>query len=107
MKENTGPELFDLQVIMAATDNFSESNKLGRGGFGSVYKVISLSFPAFECAVEDLKLEPELQRMFKTRKKKKLVMPSLRHCLSGKRWPRRGANVPKLFLNPVEHSGIL
>ncbi|XP_031487613.1 G-type lectin S-receptor-like serine/threonine-protein kinase At4g27290 [Nymphaea colorata] len=38
MKENTGPELFDFQVIMAATNNFSESNKLGRGGFGSVYK---------------------------------------------------------------------
>lgn len=34
--------LFDLSVIASATDNFSESNKLGEGGFGSVYKVRSL-----------------------------------------------------------------
>ena len=26
--------------ILAATDNFSDSNKLGRGGYGPVYKVI-------------------------------------------------------------------
>ncbi|XP_054778336.1 G-type lectin S-receptor-like serine/threonine-protein kinase At1g11410 [Prosopis cineraria] len=30
--------LFDLSDIIAATDNFSETNKLGQGGFGSVYK---------------------------------------------------------------------
>ncbi|XP_031487682.1 G-type lectin S-receptor-like serine/threonine-protein kinase At4g03230 [Nymphaea colorata] len=29
---------FQLEVIMAATGNFSESNKLGQGGFGPVYK---------------------------------------------------------------------
>ncbi|KAF5742200.1 hypothetical protein HS088_TW09G00243 [Tripterygium wilfordii] len=29
---------FDLVSIIAATDNFSNSNKLGQGGFGAVYK---------------------------------------------------------------------
>ncbi|XP_010448770.1 PREDICTED: cysteine-rich receptor-like protein kinase 5 isoform X2 [Camelina sativa] len=29
---------FDFKVIEAATDKFSESNKLGQGGFGEVYK---------------------------------------------------------------------
>ncbi|KAM5549288.1 hypothetical protein ABKV19_000618 [Rosa sericea] len=34
------PELqfFDLDTIIAATDNFSHVNELGHGGFGSVYK---------------------------------------------------------------------
>jgi hypothetical protein len=31
--------LLDLSTLRAATDNFAESNKLGEGGFGSVYKV--------------------------------------------------------------------
>lgn len=30
--------LFDLTTIVVATDNFSSSNKLGQGGFGTVYK---------------------------------------------------------------------
>lgn len=30
---------FDFESIMAATDNFSDTNKLGEGGFGAVYKV--------------------------------------------------------------------
>ncbi|XP_031487599.1 putative serine/threonine-protein kinase receptor isoform X2 [Nymphaea colorata] len=39
-KENGGPDLpfYRLRYIMAATDNFSESNKLGQGGFGPVYR---------------------------------------------------------------------
>jgi hypothetical protein len=32
---------FDLDSILAATDNFSDANKLGEGGCGHVYKVIS------------------------------------------------------------------
>ncbi|KAK4755044.1 hypothetical protein SAY87_008801 [Trapa incisa] len=30
---------YDFAIISAATDNFSEDNKLGQGGFGPVYKV--------------------------------------------------------------------
>lgn len=30
---------FDLGMILMATDEFSAENKLGQGGFGSVYKV--------------------------------------------------------------------
>lgn len=31
---------FDLESILAATDHFSNANKLGQGGFGPVYRVI-------------------------------------------------------------------
>ncbi|KAK1439844.1 hypothetical protein QVD17_05666 [Tagetes erecta] len=33
-----GVPFFQIESILAATDNFSEANKLGRGGFGPVYK---------------------------------------------------------------------
>ena len=32
---------FSLVSVMAATNNFSDENKLGKGGFGPVYKVIN------------------------------------------------------------------
>ncbi|KAF3783384.1 G-type lectin S-receptor-like serine/threonine-protein kinase [Nymphaea thermarum] len=37
---NRGPDLplYELRAIMVATNNFSESNRLGEGGFGAVYK---------------------------------------------------------------------
>ncbi|XP_058072823.1 cysteine-rich receptor-like protein kinase 34 isoform X2 [Magnolia sinica] len=35
--------LFDLLTLRAATDNFSDANKLGQGGFGSVYKGMLLN----------------------------------------------------------------
>ena len=31
---------FDLATIQAATNKFSDDNKLGGGGFGEVYKVL-------------------------------------------------------------------
>lgn len=40
-QQGTGPELAYLSFssVAAATDNFSEENKLGQGGFGHVYRV--------------------------------------------------------------------
>ncbi|MBA0682774.1 hypothetical protein Goari_024467, partial [Gossypium aridum] len=39
-KDGTGIDVpfFDFESILAATDNFSDENKLGKGGFGPVYK---------------------------------------------------------------------
>jgi hypothetical protein len=31
--------VYDFSHVLEATDNFSEENKLGQGGFGPVYKV--------------------------------------------------------------------
>lgn len=31
---------FEFETILTATDHFSNSNKLGQGGFGPVYKVM-------------------------------------------------------------------
>ncbi|XP_073115510.1 cysteine-rich receptor-like protein kinase 8 isoform X2 [Elaeis guineensis] len=36
--KNVGTLLFDLSTLRTATTNFSDTNKLGDGGFGSVYK---------------------------------------------------------------------
>nr|XP_043623858.1 G-type lectin S-receptor-like serine/threonine-protein kinase RKS1 isoform X2 [Erigeron canadensis] len=38
MGENFDLRVFDMSTIVSATDNFSLLNKLGEGGFGSVYK---------------------------------------------------------------------
>lgn len=38
-KEDMELPIFDLITISNATDNFANNNKLGEGGFGSVYKV--------------------------------------------------------------------
>ena len=34
-------QYFHLERIVIATDGFSDANKIGEGGFGFVYKVIS------------------------------------------------------------------
>lgn len=41
-KEITAEEcfIFDLATLKAATYNFSDESKLGKGGFGVVYKVL-------------------------------------------------------------------
>jgi hypothetical protein len=42
----------DLSTILAATDHFSDSNKLGNGGFGTVYKVTPTFFISFQFTVK-------------------------------------------------------
>lgn len=41
--QNSDLQFFDLSDIAAATEDFSPDNKLGQGGFGSVYKVAVLN----------------------------------------------------------------
>ena len=39
-QDNSGEmHYFNLRTMQAATNNFSDANKLGEGGFGPVYKV--------------------------------------------------------------------
>lgn len=38
---------FNLESILVATDNFSDANRLGQGGFGPVYKVVVLTCTLF------------------------------------------------------------
>ncbi|CAN0914739.1 Receptor-like serine/threonine-protein kinase SD1-8 [Linum grandiflorum] len=40
---NTKLTFFSFRNVLAATDNFSEANKLGEGGFGPVYKGVLLN----------------------------------------------------------------
>lgn len=52
--ESERPVVFNLEEISEATNDFDETNKVGEGGYGSVYfgvlgeqvwKVSSISFP--------------------------------------------------------------
>ncbi|XVF59024.1 hypothetical protein PTKIN_Ptkin07bG0240800 [Pterospermum kingtungense] len=51
-RRNADFPFFDLKTIAAATNNFSSDNKLGRGGFGSVYR--GVLFNGEEIAVKRL-----------------------------------------------------
>jgi hypothetical protein len=43
-QDNSGEmNYFNLSTMQAATNNFSDANKLGEGGFGPVYKVKRLT----------------------------------------------------------------
>jgi hypothetical protein len=43
-QDNSGEmHYFNLSTMQAATNNFSDANKLGEGGFGPVYKVKRLT----------------------------------------------------------------
>ncbi|XAR56618.1 Non-specific serine/threonine protein kinase [Bertholletia excelsa] len=42
-KEEMDHQLFDFHTLAAATNNFSDANKLGQGGFGPVYKGILMN----------------------------------------------------------------
>ncbi|CAA7060167.1 unnamed protein product [Microthlaspi erraticum] len=66
---------FDLKAIEAATDKFSESNKLGQGGFGEVYKG---TFPnGLQVAVKRLsKTSGQGEREFKN---EVIVVAKLQH----------------------------
>lgn len=50
-KEDLELPMFDLFTITKATDNFSDGNKLGEGGFGPVYKVILYAVLVQGCQV--------------------------------------------------------
>ena len=39
--------LFNLHELASATNNFHQSNKLGQGGFGPVYKVMVALFEGY------------------------------------------------------------
>jgi hypothetical protein len=34
--------VFTMEALIAATENFHDNNKLGKGGFGVVYKVTNI-----------------------------------------------------------------
>ena len=57
------PQEFPVEYLHAATDNFSSTNKLGKGGFGSVYKASDstsqikfvVKWADLECVTEEKK----------------------------------------------------
>lgn len=43
-KRDLDVPFYEFGCVQEATENFSDSNKLGQGGFGLVYKVDTLDF---------------------------------------------------------------
>jgi serine/threonine protein kinase len=41
-KKDVIPNLYSYKEIKLATNNFDKKNKLGKGGFGVVYKVLNI-----------------------------------------------------------------
>ncbi|KAI3745051.1 hypothetical protein L1987_58152 [Smallanthus sonchifolius] len=66
--ESIGVPFFQLEGIRAATENFSEANKLGRGGFGSVYKELNPKISDFGLAkiVQGREMEATTNRVVGT-----------------------------------------
>ena len=67
-KEAIDVPFFDMEIILAATNNFSGENKLGQGGFGPVYKVIIISSTSlfiFNCYVRYIVGCPADQQLVK------------------------------------------
>ncbi|KAL3624701.1 hypothetical protein CASFOL_031369 [Castilleja foliolosa] len=53
---------YDLNIILSATDNFSNANKLGQGGFGPVYKrLLSCSGQGMDEFINEVTLIAKLQ----------------------------------------------
>ncbi|KAK8491470.1 hypothetical protein V6N11_059395 [Hibiscus sabdariffa] len=76
---------YDFDTVRAATDNFSDANKLGQGGFGAVYKgtlaggkLIAVKRLSTDSGQGDREFENEAWRNWKAGTAFDLVDPSLR-----------------------------
>lgn len=57
-KKDIDVPFFELESIVAATDNFSQAHKLGQGGFGPVYKVAYYRNNQISSNLESLVIHP-------------------------------------------------
>ncbi|KAE8734420.1 Ribosomal protein L6 family protein [Hibiscus syriacus] len=54
IKSSTAPRRFKLRELKRATNNFNQKNKLGKGGFGTVYKGIWKEQESLSKSVEEI-----------------------------------------------------